>query len=121
MANIPFETSPAVIIFIPQVREANSRRTRLASMTCTEIYGNGARTIGWMITHPLPEMGVLINIKTTIIASHAEAHGMNRPNSAAVPRACECWEQMQMSLWGFGWFVRLPEVEKTQSLMIQEH
>src|SRR5215213_2716442 len=121
MANTPFERSPVDIMFIPQVRQENSHRTPLVSMICTEIYGNGARTTGWTITHPLPEMGVLINIKTTIIASHAAAHGMNRPNSAAVPRAWECWEQMQMSLWGFGWFVRLPEVEKTQSLMIQEH
>ena len=90
-------------------------------MTCTEICGNGARTTGLTITLPLPEIVVLIKTKPVTIASPAADRGMSRPNSAAVQRAYEFCSPMQTSLWGFGWFAILPNVEKTQSLMTQEH
>src|SRR4030095_6501468 len=100
MVNILFEMNRADSIFMQQVREENSRRTPLASMTCTEICGNGARTTGWTTIAPPQEIAVLINTKITIITSPAADRGMSRQNSVAVQRACEYWDQMRMSLRG---------------------
>ena len=88
-------------------------------MTCTEIYGNGATTIGWMTTLPLRETAVFIKTKIVVIASLEADRGMSHLNFAVVQRDYEYCNPMQMSLWGFEWFVILLNVEKIQSLMMR--
>ena len=76
-------------------------------MTCTAIYGNGARTIGWTITLPLREIAILIKTKTVTIALPAEDRGMSLRISVAAPHGCEYYSLMRTSLWDFGWRVML--------------
>src|SRR5215211_279257 len=109
MASTRFVMSHVDFIFIPRMKGGTSRQMLLGSMTCTAIFGNGARTTGWTITLSLPEIAVLIKTKTVIIVWYAAGRGMSHLNFAAARCACECWAQMQMSLWDFGWFVRITE------------
>ena len=81
------------------------RQMPSGSMICTAIYGNGARITGPIITCLRPGMAALIKARRVTIGRRAAVRGMNRPRFAAAPRACESWNQMQMSLWAFEWFV----------------
>src|ERR1051325_2746184 len=48
-------------------------------------------------------MAVITKCLTILTASPAVDHGMSRRYSVAVPRGCGCWDQIRMSLRGFGW------------------
>lgn len=50
---------------------------------------------------------------------HVVDHGMSRPNSAAVRRACEYYNPMRMSLWEFGWFVISSAIKRAQKLLLK--
>src|SRR6266498_4768107 len=115
-ANTPFARNGADSIFTQRMKAENSHRMLSASMTCTEISGNGVPTIGWMIIPLLPGMPALIKTKTASIASLAADHGMSHLNFVAARRGCEYYSPRQMSLWGLGWLVRLLKIDRISKM-----
>src|SRR6185369_1142382 len=88
-------------IIIPPAKAGNFRPMPSGYMICTATYGNGAQTIGSMITVCHPEMEVIIKCSITHTESLVVDHGMSHRNSVAVRRACAYTNSMRMSLWGF--------------------
>src|SRR5215216_1435569 len=86
MANIRSSKNRTDDIATSQPKAEPSRQMLLGCMTCMEIYGNGARTIGWTITHPPSGRAVLIKAKRVTFGSRAAARGMSLPNSVEVRR-----------------------------------